>query len=154
MIGMRVIVADHAKPAASGIVIRALGLGGGYQIASLLRLLAFVLGGKRFAENVGLAFAGSQQKSTAFVRVRLLAVLSDLIEVLLFNLDCHVGDCPSLEIHFVRRLHRDHMRPGIKAIKQRVVMRDDLRCSQKLVIHGSVSVAYQGDIVAHAYRSS
>src|SRR5437667_2823299 len=46
------------------------------------------------------------------------------------------------------------MRPGIKAIKQGIVMRNDLRCRQKLVIHGSVSVAYQSDIVAHAYRSS
>ena len=81
MIRMRVIVADHAKPAASCVVIGALGLLGRYQVARLTRLLTFVLSRVDFGENVGLALACAEQKATALVRVSLLPVLPYLIQV-------------------------------------------------------------------------
>ena len=81
MIRMRVIVADHPDPAASRIVVGALGLFGRDQITSLARLLTFVLSGVDFAENVGLALACPEQKAAALVRVSLLAVLPYFVQL-------------------------------------------------------------------------
>ncbi len=81
MIGVRVIVADHAEPAASCIIIGALGLLGRYQVASLTGLLTFVLSRMDFGENVGIALACPQKEAAALVRVSSLAVLPYLIQV-------------------------------------------------------------------------
>ena len=82
MIGMRVVVADHAQPAASRIVVRALVLLGRDQVSSLARLRALVLSSVNLAENIGIAFALSKEKPAAFVRISCLAVLFYLVEVI------------------------------------------------------------------------
>src|SRR5258708_18848943 len=90
MIRMRVVVADHAVPAASRVVIGAFGLLGCYQVASLSGLPPFVLGRIDFSENIGLAIAVAEPEAASFVRISLLTVLS--YSILVFTLDF---DCPS-----------------------------------------------------------
>src|SRR3989442_11357278 len=90
VIGMRMVIAYDAKPAAPSIVSSALVLLGGDQIASLLRLLAFVFSSVGFAQNFGLTFTYPQQETAALVRVSLFAMLFDLFQVLWLNSDCHV----------------------------------------------------------------
>ena len=81
MIGVRVIIADHAEPAASCIIVGPLRLLGRDQVASLTRILSFVLSNMDFGENIGIALACPQQEAASLVRVSLLAVLPYLIQV-------------------------------------------------------------------------
>ncbi len=88
------IVTDHAKSAASRVIVGLLVLLGSDQVASLSRFLAFVLSRVSFFENVRLAFSCAQQKAAAFVRISLLAMLSYLIKVFLLSFDCHFALSP------------------------------------------------------------
>ena len=79
---MRVILTDHAEPAASRIVVRAIVLLGRDQVSSLARLRALVLSSVNFGENIGGALALPEEKPAAFVRISSLTVPSYLIEVI------------------------------------------------------------------------
>jgi hypothetical protein len=153
MIGVRMVVADDAELARTRIRIGALALFGCDQIAIMSRLLPLVLARVDLANAVGRPFAVSKQKAAALVRVRLLAVLPYLIQVLRINFNRHFVLVLRLEVHFIRELHRDLVRTRIEAIQQRIVMRDYLRRSQKLVVDRCVSVTDQSHIIAHADRT-
>src|SRR2546427_233577 len=104
MIRMRMVVTNHTKFSAPGIVIGALGLLGSNQVAGFARLLSFVLCGVDFCKNVRFSFSRAKQKSAAFVRISLLTVFSDSIQVFALKFDCHSRFVLSLESHFTSGL--------------------------------------------------
>ncbi len=150
MIRMGVIVADHAKSPTPCVCVSAFGLRRRDQIACLARLLTFVLCGIGFVEKICLARASPDQKAAAFIRVGLLAVFPYLIELFVFSSYCHFVLDLLLEHHLIAGLHGNGVGARVKAIQQSVVMGDDLRCRQQLVVDRRVRVTNQGYIVADA----
>src|SRR5512143_552107 len=116
VIGMGVIVADDAKPAAPSIIVGAFVLLRRNQVAGLTRFLAFVLSGIGFVEKVRLSFAGSKQEDAAFVRISHLSVFSYLIEMFWSNSNCHLL-LTFLERYILRRPQRNRVGARIKAIQ-------------------------------------
>ena len=89
VIGMGVVVSDHAEPSAARIIIGAFVLLRRDQITGLSRFVAFILGCAHFCKDINIALAFAQKKPATFVWVGLLAVLADLIEMFGVNLDRH-----------------------------------------------------------------
>ena len=147
MIWMGMIITDDPKPAIARVAIRSLVLFGCDQVTGLARVLSLILSRICFDQDVRFVLVTAKKKTAALVRVGLLAVCSDLLQMLLFEFNCHLVLISHSEAHFICRLHRDHVRARIEPVQQRVVMCNDLSRGQKLVVHGRVSVADQAHII-------